>query len=310
LTNPSGKIALDARSVLQSTIKCLSENILLKTRKQSDTQKLWQILVGAASKGDTIEQTAKELKTGYHSNTIRYHLSKLKNFSETEKEVNQALKTQINKGIKKKKQSMAIDFNLLPYYGEPNEDEKPYICRSQAKLGTCSFYGYATLYLIKKGKRVTLALRGIRFLETKVAILTYLLAELSSFGIRVKRLLLDREFFSVAVIRWLKGLGIPFIMPAIRRGKKGGIKQFLKGRKSYKTTYTMSDKSGRPVTFILWITCHYLKGKRKKKGIVYQVYVVYKIKTSLNYLPTLYRRSDSGYVFDSITAFNPKSLTI
>ncbi len=290
LTSPLGKAALNTHSVLQKTMKCLSENISLITRKESDSEKLWQILVRAASKGDTIEQTAKELETGFHSNTIRYHLSKLKDFSQTEKEANQALKNQIPKGTKKKKQSMAIDFNLIPYYGEPNEDEKPYICRSQAKQGTCSFYGYATLYLMKKGKRVTLALRGIRFLETKVAILTYLLAELSSLGIKVKKLLLDREFFSVAVIRWLKALGIPFIMPAIRRGKKGGIKQFLKGRKSYKTTYTMSDKLGESVTFDLWITCHYLKGKRNKKGVTYQVYVVYKVKTSLNHLPTVYRQ--------------------
>ncbi len=32
----------------------------------------------------------------------------------------------------------------------------------------------------KKGKRVTLAIRGVRWLDTKVAIITYLLAELST----------------------------------------------------------------------------------------------------------------------------------
>lgn len=56
----------------------------------------------------------------------------------------------------------------------------PYIYRSQAKSGTCSFYAYATLYVIKKGKRLTLAIRGIRNRDTNVAIITYLLASISS----------------------------------------------------------------------------------------------------------------------------------
>ena len=44
------------------------------------------------------------------------------------------------------KLKLAIDLNLIPYYGEPSDSEKPYIYRSQAKQGTCSFYAYATLY--------------------------------------------------------------------------------------------------------------------------------------------------------------------
>ena len=50
-------------------------------------------------------------------------------------------------------------------------------------------------------------------------------------------------------------------MPAIRRGKQGGIKQFLKGRKSYKTTYTMYRNKDDFVTFDIWIICKYKKGK-------------------------------------------------
>jgi Transposase DDE domain len=246
--------------------------------------------VRAASQGDTIEQTTQELKNVPSSNTIRYHLNKLEDFANLEKEINTALKCQIPKGLKKKKLSLAIDINLIPYYGKPSEAEKPYIYRSQAKQGTCSFYAYATLYVIQKGKRVNLAIRGVRYWDTKVAIITYLLAELSSLKIAIKKLYLDREFFSVAAISWLIALGIPLLMPAIRRGKKGGINQFLKGRKSYKTSYTMCDQNRRKVTFELWIVCRYRQVKRRKKGIEYLVYVVHKIKTSLSYVRENYRR--------------------
>lgn len=284
------KLALNAQETLESTVSCLSEHISLKAEGALDLESLFKILVRAASQGETIEQTAKELKNVPTSNTIRSHLSQINNFEDLEAELNTALKSQIPKGLKKKRQSIAIDINLIPYYGEPSEAEKPYICRSQAKQGTCSFYAYATLYVIKKGKRVTLAIRGVRQADTKVALITYLLAELSSLKIKVKKLYLDREFFCVSVILWLIALGVPFLMPAIRRGQKGGINQFLKGRKSYKTFYTMTDKDQRQVTFELWIVCRYRRGKRNQHGIEYLVYVVHQVKTSLHSIRQDYRR--------------------
>ena len=171
---------------------------------------------------------------------------------------------------------------------KPTDVELPYIYRSQAKAGTCSFYAYATLYVIKKGKRLTLAIRGVRCFDT-CALITYLLSEISCLEIKIKKLYLDRGFFSISVIRWLQALDIPFIMPAIRRGKTGGIKQFLKGRKSYKTTYTMR-KGQDKVTFDLWILCKYHKGERKKHGIKYFAYVVHRVKTSLSYIHQSYRQ--------------------
>ncbi|WP_414623730.1 hypothetical protein [Calothrix sp. CCY 0018] len=134
------------------------------------------------------------------------------------------MKSRIPTGIKKGHLKIAIDLNLIPYYGNPTDEESPYIYRSQAKSGTCSFYAYATLYVLKKGKRVTLAIRGIRWLDTSVAIITYLLAELDYLKIKVKQLYLDRGFFCISVIRWLQALDITFSMPAIRRGKQKGIK--------------------------------------------------------------------------------------
>ena len=79
-------------------------------------------------------------------------------------------------------------------------------------------------------------------------------------------------------------------MPAIKRGKTGEINQFLFGRKSYKTSYTMSDGQGKSVSFDLWIVCRYRKGKRGRKGIEYLVYVVHKVKPSLTYIRENYRK--------------------
>ena len=103
----------------------------------------------------------------------------------------------------------------------------------------------------------------------------------------------------------LRTLDIPLLMPAIKTGKQGGIKQFLKGRKSYKTKYTMTRSGSKndSVTFELWIICKYKKGKRHQKGIQYFAYVVYKIKANLSYIHQDYRKryvSESSYRLKNI----------
>jgi Transposase DDE domain len=271
-------------------IKCLVENFSIETQGVCDQQTLFEILTHAASSGDSIENTAKLLKNVPTANDIRYHLNKINNFDELETQINQALKSRIPLGLKKGCLKIAIDLNLICYYGKPTSEELPYIYRSQAKSGTHSFYAYATLYVINKNKRVTLAIRGVRQFDTSVAIITYLLAELDDLKINVNKLYLDRGFFNTPVIRWLQALNIPFIMPAIKTGKQGGIKQLLKGKKSYKTTYTITRGQDDSVTFDLWIICKYRKGKHKKYGVQYFVYVAHDIKTNLDYIYQDYRK--------------------
>jgi hypothetical protein len=286
----SKKIALTDQETLDEVLDCLTENFKIETQGAFNQKNLFEILVRAASIGDSIENTSKVLNQSPSGNDIRYHLDKINNFEQIESQINQALKSRIPHRIKKGRHKIAIDLNLIPYYGEPDENEEEYIYRSEAKLGTCSFYAYATLYILTKNKRVTLAIRGVRWCDTSVAIITYLLAEISDLNIDIKSLYLDRGFFNVPVIRWLKALNIPFIMPAIRTGKKKGIKQFLKGKSSYKTTYTMSRGQDDNVTFDLWIVCKYRKGKRKKHGVEYFAYVVYNVKVNLSYVHQDYRK--------------------
>ena len=143
---------------------------------------------------------------------------------------------------------------------------------------------------------MTLAVIGVKNNYTSVATISYLLTKVNSLNLKIKSLYLDRGFYSSSVIRWLKALDIPFIMPAIRNGKTGGINQYLKGRKSYKTTHTMNEGKDNEVTFPLWVVClpsnggKYRKGKRGKYGIEYLAYVVYKVTIGLDYVYQDYRK--------------------
>lgn len=290
MTVSSENLALTDSETLDEVITCLVENFSIETQGACDQQKLFEILIKAASSGDSIENTAKLLKNVPTANDIRYHLDKINNFEELEAQINQALKSRIPLGLKKGCLKIAIDLNLISYYGKPTSEEFPYIYRSASKSGTCSFYAYATLYIITKNKRITLAIRGVRRLDTSVALITYLLAELDHLKISVKKLYLDRGFFSTPVIRWLQALDISFIMPAIKTGKQGGIKQLLKGKKSYRTTYTITRGKDDSVSFNLGIICKYSKEKHKKQGIQYFVYVIHEVRTSLAYIYQDYRK--------------------
>lgn len=130
------------------------ENFSIQTQGAYDQQSLFEILIKAASSGDSIENTAKILKNVPTANDIRYHLDKIDNFELLEAQINQALKSIIPSQIRKGCLKLAIDLNLIPYYGKPSEQELPYIYRSEAKSGTCSFYAYATYfaYVIYKAR--------------------------------------------------------------------------------------------------------------------------------------------------------------
>jgi putative transposase len=65
--------------------------------------------------------------------------------------------------------------------------------------------------------------------------------------------------------------------------------QLIRGRRSYKTTYTLnSDKYGS-VTFQAWIVCTYKNGKRRAHGREFFIYAVYKLQLSLHLIHHDYR---------------------
>ncbi|MDJ0636019.1 MAG: ISH3 family transposase [Xenococcaceae cyanobacterium MO_188.B29] len=285
------KPVLTDKENLNEVVECLRENIPISSKKTETEKDLYNIIIGAAASADSIENTSNKLDKPYTGKTVRnYLVNNFQDFQELEAQINKTLKSKLPRGIRKRKHKLAIDINLIPYYGHPNESEKDYIYRSQAKSGTCSFYAYATIYASAKNKRLTLGLIGIKKSHTNVAIITYLLDKIDSLKIKFKRLYLDRGFYSASVIKWLMALDIPFIIPAIKNGKTGGINQYLKAKKSYKTRHTMNQGKDDEVTFPLWIVCKYLKGKRNKHGVEYLAFVAYKVDIRLDYIVEDYRR--------------------
>jgi hypothetical protein len=272
-------------ATLEEVIDVLQEHVPIQMEGDFQPETLFEILVHAASNAESIEQTSKTLNACPTGNDVRYHLNKLENLEELEEQLNQALRSRVPGRLQNSRQKLAIDLNLIPYYGIPCEEEKPYIIRSQAKSGTCSFYAYATVYVISRGKRVTLALHAVRRDETLVCVITRLMYQMAGLHISIKRLYLDRGFYCVPVIRWLQACDIPFEMPVIVRGKQGGTRALVHQKRTYKTSYTMHSQLYGSVTFQVWVVGTYQMGCRGHHGVKYLVFVVYKVSLRIRALP-------------------------
>ena len=66
--------------------------------------------------------------------------------------------------------------------------------KSKPKAGTYRFHCYASLYVIRRNKRYTLAVTILDSEEKVIAALKRLVAMAEELGLRFKRLLLDRGF--------------------------------------------------------------------------------------------------------------------
>ncbi len=153
-----------------------------------------------------------------------------------------------------KKLPCGADLVYIPYHGQHEEDDEA-IRRGMAKSGTTHFHCYATLCTVKDRKRYTLALTFLRRSEKVLDVLQRLLNRVNSWEMCIKRLFLDQGFDNNAVIGYLNEQPFPTIIALTIRGKAGGTRALLKGRKSYVTTYTRCSTIYPTQTFAVHVAC-------------------------------------------------------
>jgi hypothetical protein len=136
-----------------------------------------------------------------------------------ERRLNDALTTPLPRALRRRAWQVAIDLHLDPYYGQPYRSRNE-IYYGESKQGTTKFHAYASACIVQYGRRYTLALTWVRRRDSMVAVLRHLLAKIREIGLKIKYLLLDRGFFSVAVMEFLQQEKLPFLMPAKLSGRK------------------------------------------------------------------------------------------
>lgn len=266
-------IALTSSQVRAFTIPTLVEHFPLSVEgNQFTTQDIWNVVVAASTSGETIESAAKRLRDAPSPSAVRLYLRQRLTdrvlLSVLEDDCNGALTAHLPKGIRGKKHPVAMDLTLIPYHGQAARAPQE-ITRSQAKFGTTHFHCYATAYLIKKHKRVTLAMAYVQADETLPEVIVRLWAYLEDLELEVERLYLDKQFCCVLVIDFfqLHHSNLEVILPMVIRGKDGGSKALLQGPRSYRTSYTMKSPSHGAVTFDVAVIRRYTQGRYHRQGV-------------------------------------------
>jgi hypothetical protein len=199
-------------------------------------------------------------------------LATLPPIRELQRRLNRALQGDLPKTLRRRRQPLAIDLHLIPYHGQPLHDADE-VYRSKAKQGTSHFHAYATAYVIRKGRRYTVALAYVRKGQPLAGVVQELLRQAARAGVRPRYLLLDRGFCSVAVLRYLQRARHPFLMPLPLRGRKpehpkgvSGSRVFATWKSSGWSRYTLTNEQKERVTVAVCVKCRNRRGERGKHG--------------------------------------------
>jgi len=133
---------------------------------------------------------------------------------------------------------LAIDYTDIMYYG----DKADYmVVETQPKTGTTHAYKFATVSIVVNGERFILYAVPVDDIISKAEVVEKLISYAKR-KVKIKRVYLDRGFFSIDVIEMLKSLDLKFVMPAVKNAR---IKELMEKYDSPKVIkYTMGrDKT-------------------------------------------------------------------
>jgi putative transposase len=259
---------------------------------------LLHVLFTACSRMCSLSAACWSLATAPSRETIRQAtLKALKAKDDLLRRLNRALAAEVPRALLRRPQQVAIDLVLIPYHGLPLDTELE-IYRSQARSGTSHFHAYATAYVNYRGQRFTLALTVVQRGEKMAEVLKRLFRKLSTLGVTTRLALLDRGFWSVAVIRYLRRAGKPFLMPVVLRGRKpghadgpSGTRVFALRKRSGWGRYTVKAADGQVARVSLGIHCRNYNGQWGRHGRQTLVYAFWGFApASTKWLRETYRR--------------------
>jgi hypothetical protein len=199
---------LPAKIVKDFGPKCQAETLL-------------NVLLRAASQMISVAAACRDLAGAPSNQAVSAALNATlpKGLRVLEARLNAGLTNSLPQRWKKRTWRLAIDYHDEPYYGKPFKTKNE-LRGGPRKCGTNKFHVYATACLIDHGQRYTVALTEVRKHESTVIILRRLLARVRELGLKIKHVLVDRAFFTIAVIKDLQAEQLPFVMPVIFRGRK------------------------------------------------------------------------------------------
>lgn len=255
--------SISSRDVHRSALEWLLQAKLLKDHGWLCTATVtWNIVLRAAARMISVFAACQDLADAPSQQAVFNALSDglPKTLSVLERRLNDALTCAMPRGMRRQRWRVAIDWHLVPYYGQPYKSRNE-LYYGKPHQGTTKFHAYASACIVEYGQRYTLALTWVRRHESTVVALQRLLTQIDKIGLKIRCLLLDRAFFNVPVTEFLQQRRLPFLMPVMFRGRP--------------------PKKGRARTGLHWIKrqpagWHRHTLKNKQRQVTIQVCVAYR----------------------------------
>jgi hypothetical protein len=212
--------SLNARVVTASLVAHLAACLCLRDYHASVPAKLLaRLLLLCAATRQSLSYTAQHCDKAPSAESVR--LALLDNLPDTAAvlldRLHAALHAALPRAVRRRRMPCALDLHLRPYYGDKNT---PGVTGGPHEAGTDYFWAYGTLVVLTKGLRLTVALCQADRKRSLATVVAALLDQAQAAGVRIAWLMLDRAFYDAQVIRLLQQRGVPFALPAIRRGDK------------------------------------------------------------------------------------------
>lgn len=273
-------------------LECLLQAKLVKDHGWLCTAKaVLGIVLRAAGRSISVSAACRDLAHGPSDQAVMTALEEglPKTLNVLELRLNNALVSYLPHFMRRRAWEMAIDLHLSPYYGQPHKSRNE-IYYGAAKQGTKRFHAYASACIVQHGQRYTLAMTWVRRHETKVVVLRRLLCRIREIGLKIRCLLLDREFFNVPVVQFLQLENLPFLMPVMFRGRKPKKRRPPRGLHWIKRqgagwySHTMKNKK-QQVTVSVCVGYrrhrHRKDGKQKKQKLLFAAWLVHGSPTEI-----------------------------
>lgn len=263
-------------TISQSTVHQWTLNWLLEAKLLKDhgwlctARMVWSVTLRAAARMTSLAAACRDLACGPSDQALFDALNEglPKTLSVLERRLNGALTDRLPRRLRRRQWNVAIDFHLEPYYGAPQRSKNE-LYYGEAKAGTTTFHAYATACIVEYGERYTLAITWVRRHETPVVALRRLIHRIRQIQLRIRRVLLDRGFFSKPVIAYLQQENLPFLMPVMFRGRRPANNRAtglhaIRQRPAGWYEHTLKDRQRQGVTFQVCVA--YRSFQRRKKS--------------------------------------------
>lgn len=260
---------ISSREVHRWALSWLLDSMRLKDHGWKCTAVVvWNIVLRSAARMSSVFAGCRDLAKGPSDQAVFTALTEglPKTRGVLENRLNLALTYHVPRRMQRRAWTVAIDWHLVPYYGEPKRSRNE-LYPGQPRQGTKTFHAYATACLVSRGVRYTLAVTWVRRHETSVVALRRLLTLIRGIGLRIQRVLLDRAFFNTPVTHFLQSEKIPFLMPVVLRGRVPKRKPFpglhgIKRQKAGWYRHTLKNKT-HAVPVLICVT---YRTAKKRKG--------------------------------------------